>query len=116
VGSLFESAEDPQLLRKRIAEVRRIATLRKDWQGVALVRAIDVAGRNEFFTTDPVWAMLAFDKIPPPGDERELGHVMRELTRIGAIADSGRPQVKSRRPECHGRKITVWHSLIVEGP
>ena len=111
-GSLFSADETERLRRERVAAAHAAARLRRDWYGRAMVHAIEHAWASASFTTDPVWAALAFEQVPRPADERLMGNVMRELMRLGAVVSSHTTR-KSHRAECHGRPVTVWKSLVV---
>lgn len=76
------------------------------WFGKAFDAVVHIARRNEFLTTDDVWA-----RIPSTTEPRALGAVMR-LARDAGLILTTTEYTQSRRPECHSRPLRVWRSLI----
>lgn len=88
------------------------------WYGIAvrIVRLIAhyTDPRTKTLTADDVWEMLEHPIIAATfstHDPRALGPVMQEAVRNGWIAATDKV-VKSKRRVNHGRKITVWRSLL----
>ena len=67
-------------------------------------------GRGSFLTTDAVWARLAKtlgEDLAQPPEPRAMGGIIRWAKSEKWIRPTDRVK-KSERPECHGRRITVW--------
>lgn len=59
------------------------------------------------FTTDHVWQVLTKVKVPEPKEPRAMGAAMRRAQSMGLVVATDRT-VKSTRPDCHRRPVTVW--------
>jgi hypothetical protein len=59
------------------------------------------------FVTDQVWAYLD----GKPYEARAMGPVMLKAARLGYIRATGEFQVSSQ-PQCNGRPMRVWESLL----
>ncbi len=69
-----------------------------------------LAGQRETFTTDDVWARL--DGHAATHERRAMGAIMRWAEREGLVRKTG-GYVPSSRPECNGRPVAVWLSVLL---
>lgn len=69
-----------------------------------------LASQRETFTTDDVWERV--DGKAATHERRAMGAVMRWAEREGLIRKAG-GYVPSRRPECNGRPVAVWLSVLL---
>lgn len=82
------------------------------WKDTAWRILVERIGPGEF-TTDRVWHHLDAEGAATH-EPRALGPVMRRAADAGLIYNTGRV-VKSARPECHTRPVTVWLRLAPAG-
>lgn len=83
-----------------------------EWMTAAAQAVETVARRLPEFTTDDVWAELSKTTAETP-EGRAMGAVMRaaQKNRVAVpIKDRYKPSI---RPDCHGRPVRVWRSLMV---
>jgi len=100
------SAQDAK--REAIERVTRNAS--PVWIETAREIVLALASRMPHgFDADHVWRELEDRGAPAPRDPRALGGVFKSLARSGAIRDTGTMR-KSRREQCHFRKITIWRA------
>ena len=79
------------------------------WITLATAEIRRLARRRDVLTSDDIWAVLR-DAPPEP---RAMGAAFRRAAREGVIRKTDHT-IKSIRPECHGRDVRVWRSLIQE--
>lgn len=84
-----------------------------EWQEIAATAIRQVAQRCHSFTTDDVQALLDVAGIPEPDEGRAWGGAMRRAAGEGVI-ESTNVTRKSTQVRCHGRKKTVWLSLVCD--
>lgn len=82
----------------------------KQWLKAAHSAVIEIASRQQFFSTDDIWNT----GLSSPREPRAMGAVMREAVRLGICMATDRT-IRSTRPECHKRPIQVWRSRIAHG-
>lgn len=102
----------PEARRRRdqaISQVDRNAE--PGWKQRAQEAISRVALRKDEFTTDDVWALLDERGIEAPHEPRAMGAITRWASSKGIIRATDR-YAMSARPECHGRPIRVWQSLV----
>lgn len=104
------------LLRDEALErVEKAAPL--EWKDFAL-RAVWLicvqVGPGGGFTTDRVWAVLerglGVERSAPP-EPRAMGAIMMKAKRLRFCEPTDRTK-KSVRPDCHGRPVRIWKSLV----
>lgn len=70
----------------------------------------DVASRRRQFTTDDIWALIPA-RVAAGIEPRAMGTFMRRAAAEALCAVTPR-MVTSKRPQCHGRPVRVWISMI----
>lgn len=85
-----------------------------DWLTTALRGVRVLASRQEYLTSDDVWAWMRPLQIKTP-DNRAMGSVMVACHRDRYIEPTKEWRI-SERSVCHGRPIRVWKSLRYESP
>tara|TARA_R110000824_G_scaffold53298_1_gene147664 strand:- start:7379 stop:7825 length:447 start_codon:yes stop_codon:yes gene_type:complete len=78
------------------------------WKEGAFELVLRVARANRFFTVDDVWDI----GLPETRENRALGAVMKQVQKRGYISPTDRVENSRRHSHNHGRRITVWESLI----
>lgn len=112
--SLFEAPSSPSPpgfaeREEAIARVREHAP--DEWKAAASLAIRFVAARQDEFTTDRVWAVLAERGVTAPAERRAMGAAMRDAAHLGWIAPTNRTE-ESSRSVCHRRPERIWRSLI----
>ena len=77
------------------------------WWDEATESFLNVMGRQQYFTTDDVWADLARRGVPMPPNHKSMGPKTSELRRKGWFSDVHNP-VHTRRPTANGRAIITY--------
>ena len=83
-----------------------------DWLQTALRGVRVLSKRQQYITSDDVWAWLRPFQLKTP-DNRSMGAVMKTSQRDHYIEPTHDWQV-SCRSACHGRPVRVWRSLRYE--
>lgn len=91
--SLFEAPSSPSPpgfaeREEAIARVREHAP--DEWKAAASLAIRFVAARQDEFTTDRVWAVLAERGVTAPAERRAMGAAMRDAAHLGWIAPTDR--------------------------
>tara|TARA_R100000655_G_scaffold8431_4_gene22052 strand:- start:10810 stop:11124 length:315 start_codon:yes stop_codon:yes gene_type:complete len=86
---------------------RSYAASPETWREKAREIAIEICYEKEEWTTDDIWEK-GLAKVREP---RALGGVCTRLRNEGIIEDTGRVR-RSTREGNHGRKLTIWRSII----
>lgn len=98
----------PDLLQgevERDKALERVQLANQDWVDHAINTIRFLSRHNDTFTTDDVWAKVAFK----PHEPRAMGAAMRAASQAGIISPTGVYQ-KSHRTACHARPVMVWKS------
>ena len=85
-----------------------------EWKDAAYLACCFCAEIFPRFTTDMLWDMM--DKVfyrYETHEPRAMGAIMRRAARDKIIAATAL-YVRSDRPQCHGRPVAVWESLICD--
>ena len=77
------------------------------WRGRTLLTIHRLARRGQPFTADDVRRAMKRDS---PDEPASLGGVFQLAVKLKFIEQTG-AYVKSTRPECHGRPMSVWRRL-----
>lgn len=76
------------------------------WHQEAAETIAAIAGRQEYLTSDDVWAALR----TPPRQSKMIGNALSKAKAAGVIAPTGEHR-RSTRAQNHGRPILIWRSL-----
>jgi hypothetical protein len=98
--------------RRKNWELDRVeAGASPDFIAAAERAVLYVARRRRRLTTDPIWTVLAFWKVPPPKEPRVMGPIMKNAVSWGWL-ESASETSRSVRPACNRRPLLVYVSLI----
>ena len=102
---------------REVGMARVDAAADEDWKAHADTALKEVCETRGEFTTDRVWSVMgyALDEDEKEVTPTAMGPVMRRGQSKGWCAPSGRTKPSARSTN-HRRQITVWKSLIVNGP
>ena len=81
----------------------------RDWLTSAMRGVRVLANRQQYLTSDDVWAWLRPLQLETP-DNRAMGAVMRSSKLDNYIEPTEEWRI-SERSVCHGRPVRVWKSL-----
>lgn len=81
----------------------------RDWLTSAMRGVRVLANRQQYLTSDDVWAWLRPLELKTP-DNRAMGAVMRSSALDNYIEATTEWRI-SERSVCHGRPVRVWKSL-----
>jgi hypothetical protein len=76
------------------------------WHKEAAKTVAAIASRQEFLTSDDLWAALR----TPPRQSKMIGNALSKAKAAGVIAPTGQHRA-SKRGQNHGRPILIWRSL-----
>lgn len=114
---MFNRVRNRDVLNGKEARTRRDAAIDRveqgadpSWMDAALDALEETARREPLFSSDPVWVRL--DGVEPPEEPRAMGAVFREGRKRGWITPTKSIE-NSKRPQCHGRPVRIWKSLIL---
>ena len=105
--SLFDLATGLALKEEAVAKV--IAHADPLWKKEAFASVVKWARTGKAFTSDEVWNDLK-DVVSTP-EPRAMGALILKASRENLIKPTGE-YWQSKRPECHGRRITVWIGVV----
>jgi hypothetical protein len=100
---------DPDTKEEAITRVK--ANANPEWMSAATKVAYGICKGKQEFTTDDLWAVIDTLAVSTK-DNRAMGAVMTnaESKKWCQMKDC-RP-IPSKRPQCHGRPVCVWESLL----
>ena len=100
------------------ASIKQAADNANDmWYRLALSLVKTVAHHHSSpeITADDIWDALAIWPDINTHEPRALGPVLLDAQRRGWIVPTDRVRASRRRQINHGRRITIWRSLIWQG-